>query len=92
MAVQNIQKANYAKAVLNKMVLRLCLMASISMNLLLRLKAQSRKLISNLLTKGIIGGYDLGRDYPELNNHMLVAVTEHRTKEEIDTFVEELGD
>lgn len=33
---------------------------------------------------GIIGGYDLGRDYPHLANHMLVAVTEVNTSEEID--------
>ena len=26
----------------------------------------------------------LGRDNPELENHMLIAVTELRTKEEID--------
>ncbi|KPD01124.1 putative glycine dehydrogenase (decarboxylating) subunit 1 [Geobacillus sp. BCO2] len=45
-----------------------------------------------LLEKGIIGGYDLGADYPELAGHMLVAVTELRTKEEIDRFVNELGD
>jgi glycine dehydrogenase subunit 1 len=32
----------------------------------------------------IIGGYDLGRDYPHLAQHMLVAVTETNTREEID--------
>ncbi len=35
----------------------------------------------------IIGGYDLGRDYPALEQHMLVAVTEMNTREEIDDFV-----
>jgi glycine dehydrogenase subunit 1 len=40
---------------------------------------------------GIIGGYDLGRDYPELANTMLVCVTEMNAKEEIDTLVEALG-
>jgi glycine dehydrogenase subunit 1 len=40
---------------------------------------------------GIIGGYDLGRDYPELANTMLVCVTEMNTREEIDTLVEALG-
>jgi glycine dehydrogenase subunit 1 len=32
----------------------------------------------------IIGGYDLGRDYAHLAQHMLVAVTETNTREEID--------
>jgi len=40
---------------------------------------------------GIIGGYDLGRDYPELANTMLVCVTEMNTKEEADLLVEALG-
>jgi glycine dehydrogenase subunit 1 len=37
-----------------------------------------------LLQQGIIGGYDLGRDYPEYAGAMLIAVTEMRTREEID--------
>jgi glycine dehydrogenase subunit 1 len=43
-----------------------------------------------LLEYGIIGGYDLGQDYPSLKNHMLIAVTEMNAKEEIDTLVEAL--
>jgi glycine dehydrogenase subunit 1 len=35
----------------------------------------------------IIGGYDLGRDYPHLADHMLIAVTESNTREEIDDLV-----
>jgi len=38
--------------------------------------------------QGIIGGYDLGRDDPELTRHMLVAVTETNTRAEIDRFVD----
>ncbi len=41
---------------------------------------------------GIIGGYDLGRDYPELADTMLVCATEVTTQEEIDTLVEALED
>ncbi len=33
-----------------------------------------------------VGGYDLGRDYTELQNVMLVCCTEKRTREEIDGF------
>lgn len=44
-----------------------------------------------LIEDGIIGGFDLGRTYPELENHVLLAVTELRTKEEIDALVEKMG-
>ncbi|MBT2291560.1 aminomethyl-transferring glycine dehydrogenase subunit GcvPA [Paenibacillus albidus] len=45
---------------------------------------------SKLAQEGYLGGYDLGRDYPELAGHMLVAVTEKRSKEEIDQFASAL--
>ena len=35
----------------------------------------------------IIGGYDVSQDYAHLENHMLVAVTEMNSREEIDDFV-----
>jgi len=41
---------------------------------------------------GIIGGYDLSHDYPQLQNTMLVCVTEMNTREEIDELVEALGE
>ena len=40
-----------------------------------------------LLEKGILGGYDLSKDYPELGDAVLLAVTEVRTKAEIDELV-----
>jgi glycine cleavage system P protein (glycine dehydrogenase) subunit 1 len=45
-----------------------------------------------LLDHDIIGGYDLGKDYPELEDHMLIAVTELNYKEEIDDLVEALNE
>jgi len=42
---------------------------------------------AHLLEHGIIGGYDLGQDYPALKDHMLIAVTEMNSKEEIDLLV-----
>ena len=44
-----------------------------------------------LMEQGIIGGLSLTEHYPELGNAMLVAVTEQRTREEIDAFVAALG-
>jgi glycine dehydrogenase subunit 1 len=37
-----------------------------------------------LLDQGILGGYDLGKDYPSLKDHMLVAVTEMNSRQDID--------
>jgi len=41
---------------------------------------------------GIIAGYDLGRDYPQLRDHMLVAVTEVNTRASIDRLVQALSE
>ncbi|HEC22918.1 MAG TPA: aminomethyl-transferring glycine dehydrogenase subunit GcvPA [Chloroflexi bacterium] len=41
---------------------------------------------------GIIGGYDLGRDYPDRENQMLIAVTEMNPREEIDDLVKGLAE
>jgi glycine dehydrogenase subunit 1 len=46
----------------------------------------------HLLEHGFLGGYDLGRDYPSLQNHMLIAVTEMNTKDEIDAMVDVLAE
>jgi glycine dehydrogenase subunit 1 len=43
-----------------------------------------------LADHGIIGGCDLGADYPERENQMLVAVTEMNTRQEIDRLVKGL--
>lgn len=45
-----------------------------------------------LIERGFIGGYDLGQDYDHLQDHMLVAVTEMNTRDEIDEFVSALSD
>jgi glycine dehydrogenase subunit 1 len=41
---------------------------------------------------GIVGGYHLGGDYPLLENHMLIAVTEINTRASIDRLVRALGE
>jgi glycine dehydrogenase subunit 1 len=46
----------------------------------------------HLLEHDILGGYDLSQDYPALPNHMLIAVTEMNTREEIDRLVEVLAE
>lgn len=45
-----------------------------------------------LLAHGIIGGYELGRSYPELTDSMLICVTETKTREDIERFVHALAE
>lgn len=42
------------------------------------------KVNEELFKNDILGGFELGRKYKELENGLLIAVTEKRTKEEID--------
>ena len=43
-----------------------------------------------LLDQGILGGYDLEQSNSKLKNHMLIAVTEMNSREEIDALVQML--
>lgn len=48
------------------------------------------ELLDHLLAHEIFGGYDLGQDYPELENCLLLAVTEKISREDIDYLVDVL--
>jgi glycine dehydrogenase subunit 1 len=45
-----------------------------------------------LLEEGILGGYNLENDYPELPHCMLIAVTEMNTRDEIERLCEVLSE
>jgi len=45
-----------------------------------------------LLDYDILGGYDLGQSFDQFKDHMLVAVTEMNSKDEIDDFVSALAE
>ena len=45
-----------------------------------------------LLDNDILGGYDLSQDFPALDRHMLLAVTEMNTREDIDRLVQVLSE
>jgi glycine dehydrogenase subunit 1 len=91
MALQNIQKANYAK----KSFIDRGFTVSFSNNAIfnefvVKLAKPVKEVNELLFQQGIIGGFDLGRDYPDLDHHMLIVVTELRTKAEIDSLLEAL--
>jgi glycine dehydrogenase subunit 1 len=56
----------------------------------LALQAPVDRVIGRCLEHGINPGYPLGRDYPEFADGLLVAITERRTRAEIDRLVEVL--
>ncbi|HKI53743.1 MAG TPA: aminomethyl-transferring glycine dehydrogenase subunit GcvPA [Anaerolineales bacterium] len=87
------QKAHYAAAQLSKIDgMGLCFTEPFFHEFALCVNRPVDEVNAHLLEHGIIGGYDLGQDYPALKDHMLIAVTEMNTKEEIDTLVEVLSE
>lgn len=92
MAELNMQKARYAKQKFMEAGLDVVANGPFFNEFVVKLPGSVQETNDKLLEKGMIGGYDLSFAYPELEGHMLVAVTEIRTKEEIDAFVKELGD
>jgi glycine dehydrogenase subunit 1 len=48
------------------------------------------EIIGKLIDRGIAAGFPLGRYYKNMADYMLIAVTEKRTKEEIDAFAHAL--
>lgn len=81
-------KAHYAATELSKIPgVGLCFTEPFFHEFALCLPKPVAQVNQHLLEHGIIGGYDLGKDYPALKDHMLIAVTEMNPKEHIDEFV-----
>jgi glycine dehydrogenase subunit 1 len=57
----------------------------------LRLDAPVDRVIERCAAEGVNPGYALGRDYPEYGDALLVALTEQRTKADIDRLASVLG-
>jgi glycine dehydrogenase subunit 1 len=58
----------------------------------LRLDRPAADVLAELATHGILGGYDLSRDYPELGDAILVCATEMRNAEDINAYVDAMQD
>lgn len=90
MALQNVAKAQYARNRIIEAGFKCPFTGPFFNEFVIDCKKPVHEINDALLQKGIIGGYDLGRHYGHLANHMLVAVTELRTKAEIDLFAREM--
>ncbi|MGZ2197342.1 aminomethyl-transferring glycine dehydrogenase subunit GcvPA [Staphylococcus argenteus] len=90
-AVQNFEHANYAKQqFINK---GFEVLEGTSFNeFVVKFDKPIQQINKELVKQNIIGGFDLGVVSDDFKNHMLIAVTELRTKDEIDTFVEKAGE
>lgn len=91
MASQNIQKATYGKKKLQEEGIEVVSSHPTFNEFVIKLNKPVKEVNQALFAQGIIGGYDLGKTYPELEGYMLVTITEIRTKTEIDQFAGVLG-
>jgi glycine dehydrogenase subunit 1 len=57
----------------------------------LRLPAPTADVLRSLAAHNILGGYDLGLDYPELGAALLVCATELRTEEDMGNYERKLA-
>lgn len=90
-AVQNIEHANYAKQQFIKKGFEVLDGTSFN-EFVVEFDKPIQQVNEELVKYNIIGGFDLGVVSDDFKNHMLIAVTELRTKDEIDTFVEKAGE
>jgi glycine dehydrogenase subunit 1 len=58
----------------------------------LRLDAPVNKVLDRCAAKGVNAGYALGRTYDEHRDGLLVAITEQRSRADIDRLAEVLGE
>ncbi|WP_145387892.1 aminomethyl-transferring glycine dehydrogenase subunit GcvPA [Staphylococcus capitis] len=90
-AVQNLKHANYAKQLFKHKGFEVLDGNSFN-EFVVKFDEPIKEVNLKLADQGIIGGFDLSEVSDDFNNHMLVAVTELRTKEEIDNFVQKAGE
>jgi len=87
MAQLNVDKTNYMVTKLQGKGFKIVNQAPFFNEFVVELPVSVKSVNAELLHSSIIGGFDLGSDYDQYKRHMLIAVTEQRTKEEIDQFI-----
>lgn len=90
-AVQNFEHANYAKQAFKEAGFNVLEGTSFN-EFVVEFNKSITEVNKALAEEEIIGGFDLSVVSNKFENHMLIAVTELRTKDEIDTFVKEAGE
>ncbi|MCE3246414.1 MAG: Glycine dehydrogenase (decarboxylating) [Geminicoccaceae bacterium] len=65
--------------------------APVAREFAVRLDAPVAEVVDRVSEEGIAAGYPLGRDFPEYGDGLLVAITERRSREDIDRLADALG-
>lgn len=89
----NLENADYLRSEIGKLKdIEIMTQGPIFNEFVIRFKKSIDKINQALFKRGIIGGSSLDRHYPELKRQMLVCATETKSKEDLDSFVEALGE
>jgi glycine dehydrogenase subunit 1 len=92
-AEQCLQKAHYAQERIARLPgYRAAFAAPFFHEFAVRCPIPPAQVNRRLADSGIVGGYALGRDYPELADALLLCVTEQRSRVEIDALVDVLAE
>ncbi len=89
-ATSTVQNAQYAAAALTKVGAKMKFNGKFFGEFVLELPENAAQVRDELLDHSILAGLPLGDFEPDLKNCLLVAVTEIRTKKQIDRFAEKL--
>jgi len=93
LALLNLNKAHYAKEKIAGLSgFRLPFSAPIYNEFVVRMPEPVEEINRRLRERGIIGGLDLGRFFPEMSDCCLFCVTEMNSREEMDRLLESLGE
>jgi glycine dehydrogenase subunit 1 len=88
LALTNYQRAAYLRSQLQPYTLPTPLSDSLILNeFVIRLPTPLSDAVKQFRAQGIEPGVDLGTYYPELQEHLLVAVTEIKSKQQLDRYV-----
>ncbi|MBM3243605.1 MAG: glycine dehydrogenase, partial [Candidatus Omnitrophica bacterium] len=91
LASLNYNKAEFAKSVFDKILGVKVKRSSPTFNeFTVELPKNADEVVSSMIQKGFACGFPLGRFYRGLDNYLLVAVTEKRTRQEIINFANNL--
>ena len=91
MAEHNYQKAEFAKETLSRIPGVQVKRSSPTFNeFTILLPRHANEVVHRMIEKGFACGFPLGRFYKGMDNYLLIAVTEKRTKEEIRRLADSL--